>query len=112
MGGRMTEKEGNNTIKLSVYFHTSGAGVELRPKTAFKSGWVQMPTNHKHGIRASDVKPIYFGSGFSQGNLLDAIKACLKANKINFIDSGKVKDYKKFLEMQKKEEFFDNNGEL
>ena len=29
-------------------------------KVAMKTGWVSMPTNHKHRIWASDVKPIYF----------------------------------------------------
>jgi len=97
-----------NTIKLCVYFHTSGSGFELQPKVAFKEGWVSMPTNHTHGIRASDVKPIYFGS--TQGPLIDAITKCLKENKIKLINSEKQKEYKQYLKMKKEEEnFYDSD---
>lgn len=99
-----------NTIKLSVYFHTSGSGIKLEPKIAMKTGWVAMPTNHKHGIRASDVKPIYFGG--SQGGLDEAIKKCLKDNKIRFIELGKEGEYRKFQETKSKEEFYDKELKL
>ncbi len=99
-----------NTIKLCVYFHTSGAGIELEPKVAFNEGWVSMPTNHKHGIRASDVKPIYFGT--TQGPLSEAIKKCLKENKINFIEHGKEAEYRKFQKAKKGGEFYDKDLKL
>ena len=105
----MTKDEKSaNTIKVSVYFHTSGYGIKLHPKVAFKEGWVSMPTNHKHGIRASDVKPIYFGK--AQGPLNEAIKKCLKANKIKFIEQGKETEYKKYQQMQEKKDFYDEEA--
>jgi hypothetical protein len=96
------------TIKLSVYFHTSGSGIKLEQKVAMKTGWVSMPTNHKHGIRASDVEPIYFGG--SQGTLENAIKKCLKENKIKFIENES--GYRKYQEIKEKEDFYDKELKL
>lgn len=99
-----------NTIKLCIYFHTSGGGIVLESKVAFKDGWVSMPTNHKHGIRASDVEPIYFGK--SQLSLNDAIIKCLKENKIKFVDYGKETEYRKFQETKLNEDFYDKDLKL
>lgn len=107
----MESKDKNmNTIKLCIYFHTTTGGIKLEPKVALKAGWVTMPTNHRHGIRRSDVKPIYFGQ--SQSSLNDAIKKCLKENKIKFIEHGKETDYRKFQEAKTNEEFYDKGLNL
>jgi len=101
----LKDEKSANDIKLCVYFHTSGGGIKLEPKVAFKAGWVAMPTNHKHGIRASDVKPIYFGK--TQGSLLEAIIKCLKENKIKLIEFGKEGEYKKYQKLKWQEGFYD-----
>ena len=101
------DKEGINSIKLSIYFHTSDGGVRLPPKTAFKGGVVIMPTNHKHGIRASEAGRSFFGD--SQGSLLNAIQDCLKKNSIKLVEQGKAGEYKKFLKMKEEGKFFDEN---
>jgi hypothetical protein len=86
-----------NMIKLCIYFHTSGGGIALTPKVAFKSGMVIMPTNHKHGIRASTVGRIPFGQ--SQLTLNEAIVECLKQNGVKFLPEEKKTEYKKFQQM-------------
>lgn len=97
------ENEGSKTIKLCVYFHTSGAGATLEPRVAFKAGWVSMPTNHRHGIKASNVKPIYFGR--SQIPLNEAIIKCLKENGIRFVEDGKKLNTASFRKPRKRKTF-------
>jgi len=94
-----------NSIKLCIYFHTGDGGLHLPPKTAFKGGAVIMPTNHKHGIRASEAGRSFFGD--SQGSLIDAIQDCLRKNGIKLVDQGKIGEYKKFLKMKEEGKFFD-----
>lgn len=105
------DKKSTNTIKLCVYFHTSGSGIKLEPKVAFEEGWVSMPTNHTHGIRASAVKPIYF-DGRVQGDLLSAIKKCLKENGVRFIKYEKQTEYRKYQETKSREDFYDPDMKL
>ena len=98
-------------IKLCIYFHsTKSENTPLIPKTAFKRGVVTMPTNHIHGIRASDAENVYFGA--SQGNLMTAIKTCLKNNGINFLKASKETEFKKFVKLKEEQPFFDEKMEM
>lgn len=99
-----------NSIKLCIYFHTGDGKLRLPQKTAFKAGVVTMPTNHKQGIRASEVGNFYFGD--SQGSVTDAIKKCLKEAGIKIVDKEKVGEYKKFLKMQQEGKFFDEELDI
>lgn len=70
-------------IKVSVYFNTTcrdttnGKGVSNLPlKECRDSGWVELPTNRKHNIRASDSTLEYFGD--NQGDISSAIYKALK----------------------------------
>jgi hypothetical protein len=101
------DKEGINSIKLVVYFHTGDGKLHLPQKTAFKAGVVTMPTNHKQGIRASEIGNHYFGD--SQGSVMSAIKSCLKKAEVNLIEKDKVTEYKRFLKMKDEGKFFDEN---
>ncbi len=101
-------EEGIKSIKLCIYFYTAGAGVRLPKKTAFKAGWVSMPTNHLQGIRASDAQRVPFRQ--RQRTLMEAIQETLKAHKINLVEEEKAGEYRKFLKSKKQEEeFFDPN---
>ena len=100
------EDKTGKMIKLCIYFHTSQGDITLPPKVAFKKGLVQMPTNHQHGIRSSDVKPIPFSK--AQGTLMESIKKCLESHGISFVEEGKLSEYKKVL----KQEFFDKDMNL
>ena len=100
------DEKSMNMIKLCIYFHTSGGGIKLEPKVAFESGIVVMPTNHKHGIRASEVGRIPFGQ--SQLTLNEAIIECLKKNKIKFLPENKKAEYKKIQQMNFGEGFFED----
>jgi len=102
--------KGTNMIKLCIYFHTKQGDFQLPPKMAFPRGKISMPTNHKHGIRASDVNDVYFSK--SQNNLMGAIKECLKKQRVKIIQEDKIKDFKKFLQMQQNEEFFNKEMDL
>lgn len=106
-----SDKKSANTIKLCIYFHTSGNGITLEPKVAEEEGWVSMPTNHRHGIRASAVGPVYF-DGRSQGDLMKAIRECLKANGIKFIKPDKLTEYRKYQEAKNRRDLFDENLNL
>jgi len=100
-------KNGINSIKLTIYFHTGDGKIRLPQKTAFKAGVVTMPTNHTHGIRASDIGNHYFGD--SQGSVMDAIKSCLKKANINLLERDRAGDYKKFIKMKEEGKFFDKD---
>jgi hypothetical protein len=100
------EDKSGKMIKVSIYFHTSQGDTKLPPKVAFKKGLVQMPTNHTHGIRSSDVKPVPFSK--AQGTLMKAIKTCLEFHGISFVEEGMLNEYKKAL----KEDFFDKEINL
>lgn len=100
-------EKGINSIKMTIYFHTSDGKIRLPQKIAFKAGMVTMPTNHKQGIRASEVGNYYFGS--SQGTVMEAIKRCLEKSGIKLVERDKAGDYKKFLKMQEEGKFFDNS---
>jgi len=99
-------KKETNMVKLCVYFHTKQGDFQLPPKVAFERGAVAMPTNPKHGIRASDSKIVYFGR--SQQKLMGAIKECLKNHGIKLVKEEKTSDFKNFIQMQDNEEFFDS----
>lgn len=104
------KQEGINSIKVCIYFHTKAGDTRLPSKTALKEGTVIMPTNHKHGIRASEVGRVFFGQ--SQGTLIDAIKDCLRRNNIKLVDREKASEYKKFLKMKEEGKFFDESYAL
>ena len=91
-------------IKLCIYFHTKQGELELPPKMAFERGVVSMPTNHKHGIRASDSERVYFSK--TQNSLMEAVKKCLGNHGVKLVKDEKIKDFKKFLEMKKNQDFF------
>lgn len=99
------DTEGTKMIKLCIYFHTKQGDFQLPQKMAFERGGVTMPTNHKHGIRASDSIPIYFGKG--QNTLMEAIKKCLKAYGVKLVREDKVNEFKQFLKTKGEEEFVD-----
>jgi hypothetical protein len=91
------QKEGINSLKMSIYFFTKENGVQLPDKQAYPKGKVIMPTNHRHGIRADKSKEVYFGGGCGQPNLFDAIKKCLKNYSVTIIPKDKSNEYKKLV---------------
>lgn len=97
-----------NMIKVSIYFHTSSQGVKLPSKTAYKAGIVAMPVNHKHGIKSGIREPF----SERQQSLIDAIKECLKKNGIKLVADDMAIEYRKILEKQQKENFFDKEMKL
>lgn len=100
-------EEGTKMIKVCIYFHTTLNGLTLPPKTVFPRGKVIMPTNPKHGIRASTANDIYFGK--SQHSLINAINECLDKQGIKIVNEDKIGDLKKFLEMQESSTLFTKN---
>jgi hypothetical protein len=98
------------TIKVSVYFHTSEGEGRFEPRVAFKKGWVEMPTNHKHGIRAGRVKPIYFSK--TQYSLSEAIAECLKQNGVKIIAPEEEAEYLKFQRVKANEGFYEKDLKL
>ena len=107
----MTEDiKGTNTIRMIIYFETGGKELKFIPKVAFKKGTVYMPTNHRHGIRASKDKRSFFGK--SQNNLLGAIKECLAKNDIKLIDISKEKEAIKYMKLHQNQNFLDENYNL
>lgn len=98
-------KKSLKSIKLCIYFHTSDHGIKFEPKVALNRGTVVMPTNHKHGIRASDAGEIHFDNR-TQGTLTEAIRKCLQANGIRFIDDSKRAEYRKYQKAKETGEFY------
>lgn len=98
-------------IKLNIYFHTHlTRGLKFKAKVAFNAGSVYMPTNHKHGIRGSDVKEIYFGN--SQLSLSEAIKKCLNENEITFVSPEKENEYIRLQKIKTKTNFYETDVKL
>ena len=81
-------EEGIKSIKVSIYFHTYNASIgSLEPKMAFKEGAAVLPTNHRHGIRAGQLKRHFFGP--SQGTMTDAVEKALKEAEVTIIEPTK-----------------------
>jgi len=92
--------DGINCIKMSIYFFTKEGGVQLPDKQIFPKGKVTMPTNHRHGIRISRDKEVFFGGG-NQPNLYEAIRKCLDNYEITIIPKDKIPQYKKLIKVTK-----------
>ncbi len=99
MAQKKQKRKGIDSIKVSVYFYTRGGDFKLPQKHCFNAGWVQLPTNHKQGVRASNGKTAYFRKG--QETVIGAINNALKSHGVKVIEEGKEKEFKKHLESEK-----------
>jgi len=99
MAIKKQKDKGIKSIKVSLYFYTSGAdGVRLPKKHCYNAGWAQLPTNIEQGIRAKDAKPVHFKKG--QRTMAEAINEALKSQDIKILEEDKEKDFKRYLEEQ------------
>jgi small-conductance mechanosensitive channel len=97
-------EEGNDTIRVSVYFWTNLSGkeyenIKMPKKTCWDSGMLNIVSNNKHSIRAGSCKNFK--------NIEDiprAIKEALKDSNITTISEKKSKDYKEALKKMKEAE--------
>jgi hypothetical protein len=95
-------EKGNKTIKIAVHFWTSVSpkerteGLALPKKTCWDSGYVSVPSNNLHGIRAG------VGKNFKNiEELPGIIKELLEKSDIDVRRSDKDKEYKEALRMMK-----------
>jgi len=95
-------KEGTKTIKLGIYFWTNvdkSDDIELPKKTCWDSGFVNIVSNNRHGIRSGVFKNF---NSFEE--ISSAIKDVLKRSEVKVVQSKRDKEYKKALRKIKEAE--------
>ena len=77
-------------VKVCLYFHTNGNGLELTDDLVYDCGAVSVQANPKRGIKSQDPSYFtYFGS--KRSNVESAIKEQLQKAEIMFVDPKEAK---------------------
>jgi len=102
--------EGTKTIKLGIYFWTNiddkekeEIGIEMPKKTCWDSGYINIVSNNRHGIRSGT-----FSHFKNIDDIPKAIKSVLKRSGVKVVLSAKDKEYKDALKKMKESELISN----